>query len=143
MLVMDTGGAPTTLLPDVMDYGLRVDALSNPKSILLDPHAVPGKGSGTVSCSPTSAARFTFTIRARGSGTIHYTWQPNGAGLSHLPVRNGTVTFTGPTQTENIVYTVPLTGSSGQRIQGGMTVWVTAPDSFSGATYVPFELICP
>jgi hypothetical protein len=77
--------------------------------------------------------RFTFTVRALGSGTVDYTWQPDGGLSSQPPVRK-TMTFTGAEQTMQDVYTIPRLGV--QRHQGGVTVVVTEQGSYLGKTYV-------
>lgn len=110
--------APTTTMPalDVLDYGVTVQ-------------------------SDAGAVVFTFTIKARGSGTLHYTWQPDDR-LSGQPVRAENMTFTGPTQIKDVVYPVPYTCSRGQRLQGGMKVEITQPESTSGASYAPYDFTC-
>jgi hypothetical protein len=90
---------------------------------------------GTAPCGPGGIVVFTFTVRARGSGTLHYIWRPD-KDLSNQPVRNETVNFDGPPQTENLVYVVPHADITGP--QTGMTVEITSPESFRGASYASY-----
>lgn len=99
----------------VLDYGVK---------------AQPDVGT----CDSKGPVQFALTVRVSGSGTVYSTWQPDKS-LSSQPMRK-TMTFTADSQIQQIVYTVPR--SSGPRIQGGMTVSITAPDSPNsplGATY--------
>jgi hypothetical protein len=111
-------GAPTVVPASnlrVLDYGVR---------------AQPDVGT----CDPKVPIHFALTVRASGSGTVDYTWQPDKS-LASQPVRK-TMTFTADSPIQQVDYTVPR--SSGQHIQGGMTVVITAPDSPHsplGATY--------
>jgi hypothetical protein len=93
---------------------------------------------GAVPCGPGKKVVFTFTIKASGSGTLHYVWQPD-KGLSQQPVRADTITFTGPPQTKNVVYAVPYSQITGP--QTGMKVQITSPESFRGASYEPNKTV--
>lgn len=98
-------------------------------------------GYGVTARTDVGTVWFTFTIKARGSGTLHYIWQPDDR-LSGQPVRAENLTFTGPIQTTNVFYPVPYTCYRGQRVQGGMKVEITKPESTSGASYVPYDFTC-
>lgn len=96
----------------------------------------PPSGNGTVACGPGEIARFTFTVIARGSGTLRYVWRPD-KDLADLPARNETLTFTGPIQTENVVFTAPYNTDKAQ--QFGMQVAITEPAAFQGASYAGYD----
>jgi hypothetical protein len=107
----------TTTLPlDVLDYGVtaqtRVDTLM-----------------------------FTLTIKARGAGTLHNTWQLDNRGSSQ-PMGSESMTFTGPIQIKEVVYSVPFSCDRGQRLEGEMRVEMTKPEPISRASYAPYDFTC-
>jgi hypothetical protein len=86
---------------------------------------------------------FTLSAAAQRPGTVEYTWQPDDQLIARgVQDRPGTMTFT-TTNEQHEEFTVQLTGTQpGERVQGGMTVEVTAPDANRGTTGDVFDITC-
>jgi hypothetical protein len=93
----------------------------------------------SVPCRQGDTITFTLEISARGSGTVTFTWIPDDR--LALPRRAGSITFTG-TQTKHAEYVIPREASAGTRIQGQMTVEVTAPEQASGVVGDIVDITC-
>ncbi|MFD3839804.1 hypothetical protein ACFWWC_26675 [Streptomyces sp. NPDC058642] len=86
---------------------------------------------------------FTLSAAAQRPGTVEYTWHPDDRLIARgVQDRPGTMTFT-TTNEQHEEFTVQLTGTQpGERVQGGMSVEVTSPDSNRGTTGDVFDITC-
>jgi hypothetical protein len=96
---------------------------------------------GVIANTDVGTVVFTVAIRAEGAGTVEFTVQPEP--ITNQPVRDENLVFNGPLQTKKIVYAVPYTCSSGEHLQGGLRIVITKPESTSGASYAPYDIVCP